>query len=442
MRKLLVIASLALFAVISCCKQPASEVTIKADPVIAGALAQVSADSIETYINDLVAFHTRHNLSTQTDPERGIGAAVNYLVDKCEYWAENASPDRPMPVVEVIRYDAGGPGSRLGREVNLPCVMVTLPGTIGSGEIILMAHIDTRVADNNDSTSFAPGANDDASGMACLLETARIVSQIPLEQTIKCLFVSGEEHGLLGSQAVAKIAKEEGWPILAVINNDMISNAVSSETNLETIDMVRVFSDSPRGEDSDARQWARYIKECAATYVPGHEVKLMYRNDRYRRGGDHTSFTNEGFVAVRMSEYYENYDRTHQLVREENGIAYGDVISGLSVPYLVKNIRVNMAAAMSLASAPAKPEGARIANANDLSNYTVLSWRAVADPGAHYEVLYRETDQPVWKVYGSYEYDPSAQLQTAKFPLSKDNYFYAVRSVSEGGHPSLPSVCR
>ncbi|MBQ7221985.1 MAG: M20/M25/M40 family metallo-hydrolase [Bacteroidales bacterium] len=439
MKRIIIVASIALFALTSCCKQSAVQATIKADPVIVNALAQVSADSIETYINDLVAFHTRHNLSTQTDPEKGLGAAVNYLVAKCESWTPN---------VEVIRYDAGGPGTRLGREVNLPCVLVTLPGTEGAGEIILMAHIDTRVADNNDSTSFAPGANDDASGMACLLETARIVSKIPLKQTIKCLFVSGEEHGLLGSQAVAKIAKAEGWPILGVINNDMISNAVSSETNLETIDMVRVFSDSPNGEDSDARQWARYIKECAATYVPGHEVKLMYRNDHYRRGGDHTSFSNEGFVAVRMSEYYENYDRTHQLVHEENGIAYGDVISGLSVPYLVKNIRVNMAAAMSLASAPAKPAGARIANANALSNYTVLSWRPVLkadgtpDETVHYEVLYRETDQPVWQVYGEYELDPSENVQKAEFPLSKDNYFYAVRSVSEGGHPSLPAVCR
>ena len=135
----------------------------------------------------------------------------------------------------------------------------------------------------------------------------------------------------------------------------MISNAVSSETNLETTQKVRVFSDSPNGEDSDARQLARYIKECAQTYVPGHEVKLIYRNDRYRRGGDHTSFKNEGFVAVRISEYYENYDRPHQLVREENGISYGDVISGVNIPYLVKNIQVNLAAAMTLADAPAKP---------------------------------------------------------------------------------------
>ncbi len=432
----------------SCCKQAEKDAAIVSDPVIVRALSQVDAGRIEGYINDLVAFHTRHNLSTQKDPEIGLGAAVNYLVETCSDWAESASPERPAPIVEVIRYNAGGEGTRLGREVNLPCVLVTLPGTEASGEIILMAHIDTRVADNNDSTSFAPGANDDASGMSCLLETVRIVSQIPLKQTIKCLFVSGEEHGLDGSKAMAEKAKEEGWPILAVINNDMIGNAVSSETNLETTRMVRVFSHSPKGEDSDARQLARYIKECAETYVPGHEVKLIYRNDRYRRGGDHTSFNNEGFVAVRISEYYENYDRTHQIVREENGISYGDVISGVNIPYLVKNIQVNLAAAMTLAEAPAKPLSARIANANALSNYTELSWKPVLtadgniDETVSYEVLYRETDQPVWEVYSQYPPATGEELQKAVLPLSKDNYFYAIRSISAGGHPSLPAVCR
>lgn len=418
------------------------------DPVIAHALERVNSDSIGHYIQDLVAFHTRHNLSTQTDARKGLGAAMRYLEKRCLQFASEASAQRPELMVEMLHYEVGGEKSRLGRVVNLPNLMVTLPGIQPSGEIILLAHVDTRVNDNSDGTTFAPGANDNGSGVGCLLEVVRILSQVPLKQTVKCIFVSGEEHGLFGAGHMAGIAKEKGWPVLGVLNNDMIGNTEASETGLKSNTMVRVFSDSPNGEDSPSRQLARYIQEQARHYVPFHQVKLIYRNDRYRRGGDHSPFLQAGYPAIRISEYYENYDRTHQVVRQENGIKYGDVLEYVDLDYVRRNTQVNMAAVMNLAQAPLAPQKARIANANALSNYTILDWTPVlkadgtADESVHYEVLYRETDQPEWQVLQECPAAKTSERQSVKLPLSKDNYFYAVRAVSQGGHVSLPVVCR
>ena len=452
MRFRIVSVLLAATALLAACREPArnAEASQKLDPVIENAVAAVSPDSVRTWIEALVGFHTRHTLSTQTDTERGIGAAVQYLVTRCEAWAKQAEGVRPVPRVEVVYYTGGEKGGRYDRVLQAPMVEVTLPGTKAEREILISAHIDTRVADVMDSTAFAPGANDDGSGLACLLEVVRILSGIPLEQTVKCLFVSGEEQGLDGSRFFAARAKAEEWPVLAMINNDMIGNAEASGTGLKQDHVVRVFSESPTGEDSDPRQLARYIKETAEKYVPDQEVKLIYRNDRYRRSGDHTPFLREGFTAVRMSEYCENYDRTHQDVRTEDGIQYGDLLSGVDIPYLTRNIRINLATLMNLAQAPARPENARIANAGELENHTVVAWDPVAG-SASYEVLYRETDQPDWQVLSTVTADdtnaanaanPSQPTPSFRCPLSKDNYFFAVRSLSPAGHPSLPAVAR
>lgn len=422
--------------------------SIQTDPFISAALAQVSADSIHNYISDLVTFHTRHNLSTQTDKKIGLGAAMTYLQKRCTEFASAAPANRPKPTIEIVRYSISKEKSRAGRELDLPNVMVTLPGTEAKGEIILLAHVDTRVNDNYDGETFAPGANDNGSGVSCLMEIVRVLSKLPLKQTIKCCFVSGEEHGLWGAGHIASLAKENKWPVLAVLNNDMIGNIEASETHLTSNNKVRVFSDSPNGEDSPSRQLARYMKEMAQKYIPHHEVKLIYRNDRYRRGGDHTPFLQAGFPAIRMSEYYENYDRTHQVVRQENGIKYGDLLESVDCPYVQRNTMVNMATAMSLALAPTAPEKARIQNANALSNYTILEWTPVLkadgqpDSAVHYEVLFRETDQSTWQVYQTCPAATTTERQKVKLPISKDNFFYAIRSVSEGGHASLPVVCR
>ncbi|MBQ8021211.1 MAG: M28 family metallopeptidase [Bacteroidales bacterium] len=421
-----------------------------ADPEIAAALSAVSIDSVRTYIDELVGLHTRHTLSTRTDPERGLGAAVTYLENRCAAWAEAAPAGRPKPLIERVHYTVGENGGRYDRIASVPELMVTLPGTDGSREILLMAHIDTRVIDVMDSTAFAPGADDDGSGLACLLEAVRILSEIPLEQTVKCLFVSGEEQGLDGSRHFARRAKEELWPVQAVLSNDMIGNTRASGTGLVEDRKVRVFSESSSGEDSDSRQLARYIKEMAACYVPEQEVVLNYRSDRYRRGGDQRYFQQEGFTAVRVCEYCEDYERTHQDVRTENGVDYGDLPSYMDFGYLVRNIRINLGAVMNLAQAPATPTGARIANANELDNNTILTWNPVLDangqpdPGVSYQILCRETDRSEWLPalpLGLSDKVPAGQT-TFTCPLSKDNYYFAVRALSSGGHPGLPALAR
>lgn len=436
MKRILSFLPVALLA-FSCVKGPAG------DPQIAAAVADVNIDSVKVYVDELVAFNTRHTLSSQTDLTQGLGAAVTYLAERCERWAQNAGADRPRPVVERVTYTVGENGGRYDRIVDVPELMVTLPGTKAEREILLVAHVDTRVLDVMDSTSFAPGADDDGSGVACLLETVRILSRIPLEQTVKCLFVSGEEQGLDGSRHFAALAKEEKWPVQAVLSNDMIGNVRASGTELREDHKVRVFSESRMGEDSDSRQLARYVKEMGAIYVPDQEIVLNYRTDRYRRGGDHSSFLREGFTAVRICEYCEDYERTHQDVRTEDGIDYGDLASYVDFPYLVRNIRINLATVMSLAMAPAVPENVRIANAMDLDNNTRLTWDPL--PGVTYQVLCRETDKSEWLPalpMGLSDTVPASDRPEFYCPLSKDNYYFAVRAVSPGGHPGLPAVAR
>ncbi len=433
-------------AMTASCRVRQSCAPAAADPAISAAVAQVNSDSVKVYIDELVSLHTRHTLSTQTDPGKGLGAAMAYLASRCERWAQEAAAGRPRPLIEQDFYTVGENGGRYDRITQVPELMVTLPGTRAEREILLVAHVDTRVIDVMDSTAFAPGADDDGSGVACLLEAVRILSQVPLEQTVKCLFVSGEEQGLDGSHHFATRAKAEAWPVLAVLSNDMIGNVRASGTELREDHKVRVFSESRSGEDSDSRQLARYIKEMAAIYVPDQEIVLNYRTDRYRRGGDHSSFLREGFNAVRVCEYCEDYERTHQDVRTEDGVDYGDLPMYMDFPYLIRNIRVNLAAVMNLAMAPARPENVRIANAMELDNHTRLTWDPVqGSAGISYQVLCRETYQPTWLPALPMDLSdtvPASAEPQFYCPLSKDNYYFAVRTVSAGGHPSLPAVAR
>jgi len=225
----------------------------------------------------------------------------------------------------------------------------------------------------------------------------------------------------------------------------MIGNVRASGTELVEDHKLRVFSESRSGEDSDSRQLARYIKEMAAIYVPEQEIVLNYRTDRYRRGGDHSSFLREGYTAVRVCEYCEDYERTHQDVRTENGTAYGDVADYVDFPYLVRNIRVNLAAVMNLAMAPDRPGNVLLANAGELDNHTVITWEPVSGQDVSYQVLCRETDQSEWMSLlptGASGIVPSGAPLEFSCPLSKDNYYFAVRAVSPGGHPGLPVLAR
>ncbi|MCC8143611.1 MAG: M20/M25/M40 family metallo-hydrolase [Tannerellaceae bacterium] len=417
------------------------------DPLITHTVNSIHTDSLRTVVEDLVSFHNRNNFSSITNPTQGIGAAAEYLYQKASSYIP-ASDGRLS--VEKIWYTAGGPGTSLEREVTLPNVIATIRGSNKNDNriIALLAHYDSRSFERNDSTTYAPGANDDGSGIACLMELTRLLSAIDLPVTVKLMFLSGEEHGLHGARHMAKIAKEENWNLIAVINNDMIGNSNASETNTQTNTVVRVFSENipfteteeQRKErvynsaenDSPSRQLARYIKEIGQRYVDNMEVKLIYRNDRFGRGGDHTPFYQQGFTGVRMCEIHENYDRTHQVVHEENGIRYGDEIWAVDFEYVRKNSGVNLATVLNMALAPDVPAHVRL-DVSGLNNYTELSWETPVNgnvPAAYY-VLVRETDQSNWqkkiRVKGN----------KAKLPYSKDNYFFAVQSIDEAGHESL-----
>ena len=429
--------------------QPGSaQEIIKRDPLINDMVEEISRDNIEAYIHKLVSFHTRHNMSVQDDPDIGIGAAWTWVKDEIE---------KSIPVsegrlsVEFVKYMVGGEGERIATETELRNVIATLEGTDPDDDRILLisAHLDSRVEDNNDGTSFAPGANDDGSGVAAILELVRIMSKHKFPATIKFMILTGEEHGLYGASAMADIASDENWNIIAMLNNDMIGNSSSSGTLLNDNMRVRVFSEGvpafeteqmarmrsyTAGEnDGRARQLARYVKEVGERYVDQLEVTLIYRNDRFGRGGDHTPFCRKGFTAVRICEFNENYHRTHTTPGKRDGILYGDLPEGVDYEYVRKNAGINLASLASLALSPRQPVNAGIV-VSGLSNSTTLKWEkplSGKEPAGYY-ILLRETHQPVWqkKIFVS--------GTEVTLPYSKDNYFFAVQSVDAEGHESLP----
>jgi len=421
---------------------------VRRDPVISNMVNEISRDSIEAYIHRLVSFHTRHNLSIQDNPEIGIGAAWNWV--KGEIGKYIPGSDGRLSV-EFVNYSVGGEGQRIEKEIELRNVIATLQGTNADDDRVLLvsAHLDSRVEDNYDSTTFAPGANDDGSGVAAIMEMVRIMSTHEFPVTIKYMILSGEEHGLFGASAMADIASEENWNITAMLNNDMIGNSGSSGTLLNDNMRVRVFSEGvpayeteqmarmrsyTAGEnDGKARQLARYIKEVGERYVDQLNVTLVYRNDRFGRGGDHTPFCRKGFTAVRICEFNENYHRTHTTPGERNGIIYGDLPEGVDYEYVRKNAGINLATLANLALSPVHPENAGLV-VSGLSNSTTLRWdkpETGKEPAGYY-ILMRETHQSMWqkKIFVT---DTEVTI-----PYSKDNYFFAIQSVDSEGHESLP----
>ncbi|MHC1778639.1 MAG: M20/M25/M40 family metallo-hydrolase [Bacteroidales bacterium] len=424
-----------------------AQIMINRDSRISTAVNMISADSMKIHIDNLLKFHTRHNLSTKTSSEKGIGAAALYLDKSIRRFSAKSSGKITS---EIINYRAGGKESRLGREITLSNVVATINGEDKNDNrvIALLAHYDNRIDNNNDSTSFAPGANDNGSGVASLLEIVRVLSGYKLPLTVKVMFLSGEEHGLLGAAHMSAIAKKENWNLIAVLNNDMIGNSQSSDTDIKNNSLLRVFSENiPFNEseteskervfnssenDSPSRQLARYIKETGERYVDNLKIKLIYRNDRFGRGGDHTPFSKNGFTAVRLCEYYENYDRTHQKVGIRDNRFYGDTPEGVDFEYVRKNAGVNLSTILNLAFAPQAPQNVRT-NVSVLSNKTVITWEKPSkgvDPEGYF-VLIRETDQSVWekKIF--------VKGESLEVSLSKDNYFFGVQSVGINGNESL-----
>lgn len=424
-----------------------AQTIIDRDPEIKSMVDEISRERIEKSVRKLVSFHTRHNMSEQNNPVAGIGAAWNWIKSEMEK-SIPASGGRLS--VSFEDYTVGGEGQRIPQVTRLKNVVATLRGTDPTDDriIVISAHLDSRAALDNDNTSFAPGANDDGSGIAAILELIRIMSSEKYSATIVFMAVSGEEHGLYGAKHMAEKAKREGWNIIAMLNNDMIGNSGSSETLINDNTRVRVFSEGvpayeteqmtalrkyTSGEnDSKSRQLARYIKETGERYVDQLNVTLVYRNDRFGRGGDHTPFCQEGFTAVRICEFNENYDRTHKVPAIENGIQMGDLPEYVDYEYVRKNTGINLATIANMALAPFEPVNCGIV-VSGLTNKTTLRWETPlkgVKPAGYY-ILLRETYQPLWekKIFVS--------GNEVTLPYSKDNYFFGIQAVDSSGHESI-----
>ncbi len=426
-----------------------SQTIIHRDAAIEQMVKEVTADSLQAYINAMVSFGTRNTLNKQTETNKGIGAARDYVLSKFNEFAKQ-SGGRMTALIDTTTITADG--KRINAPTLLGNVMATLKGTDANDKRIFMisGHLDSRASDVMNSTKDAPGANDDGSGVAAVMECARIMSKKSFPATIIFVAVSGEEQGLLGSGYLAKKARQEGWQLEALLNNDIMGSNNSNETNIINNTRLRVFSEGlPAYEldknamsirnlglenDGKARQLARYVKEIGERYVDNLEVVLIYRNDRFLRGGDHTPFVQNGFAAVRLTEMNENYNRQHQDVRTENGIQYGDLPEFIDKEYLRKNTAVNLATLANLAKAPAVPQAVKV-DVKNLSNSTMLHWNSpISGKASGYYVLIRETTSSVWqkKIF--------TNQSEITLPYSKDNYFFAVQSVSEYRNESLPVV--
>lgn len=416
------------------------------DPNITNLVSEVSSSNLEQIIKKLVSFHTRHTLSDTLSKTTGIGAARNWIKSEFEKYSL-ASGGRLQVSFDTFTQPADG--RRITAPVVLKNVVAILPGTDPNDKRMLMVsgHYDSRVTDVMNAKDFAPGANDDASGVAVAMEMCRIMSKQKFNCTLIFVAMVGEEQGLYGATNLAKRAKEEGWNVHLLMNNDIVGNSYGMETDIKDNKSVRVFSEgvSPietkeqaaarqaAGTENEgkARQAARYIKEIAERYVDQLDVKLIYRRDRFLRGGDHTPFAQQGFAAVRITEINEDFNRQHQDIRTENGFKYGDLPEYVDYNYLQKVTRMNLSVMSNLALSVQEPENVIVVTSG-LTNKTELKWDAPKGKApAGYYVLMRETSSPFWEKK-FFVKEPKAILA-----YSKDNYFFGVQAVDADGHESL-----
>ncbi|MBA3633696.1 MAG: M20/M25/M40 family metallo-hydrolase [Acidobacteria bacterium] len=416
----------------------------KLNPEISSMLKEISAKNIETTIRKLVSFGTRNTLSEQNNPTRGIGAARDYLFAEFQKISQNCGGCLQVEKQTFLQPKA----TRIPEPTNLTNVVATLRGTSDPTRVyIVSGHYDSMCSSPTDAKCDAPGANDDASGVAAVLEMARVMSKRKFDATIVFMAVAGEEQGLLGATYFAKQAVENKMNIEAMFTNDIIGGVLSYK-NAADRNSVRVFAEgvpsneteaegntrrSVGGEnDSPSRQLARFVKETADRYLKNFTVQIIYRRDRYLRGGDHIPFLERGFSAVRFTEPHEDYTHQHQNVRTENNIQYGDLPEFVDFGYVANVTRVNAASLAALALAPAKPKNVSIVTAR-LTNDTDLKWDANIEADlAGYEVVWRDTTSPVWT---NSVFVGNVTTYTAK-EMSKDNYFFGIRAVDKAGNKS------
>ena len=421
------------------------------NPTIARIVSEISARNIESTIRKLVSFGTRNTLSAQDNPSRGIGAARDWLYS--EFQKISAAAGGRMTVEKQSFEQQPGKYPRIARPTVVTNVVATLRGTQAAATnrlYVVSGHYDSMCTSPTDAECDAPGANDDASDTAAVLEMARVMAKYEFDATIIFMAVAGEEQGLVGSAYFAEQAKEKNLDIEAMFTNDIVGNTLGGNGVRDPF-TVRVFSEGvPSSEtaeeagvrrgvggenDSAPRQLARFVKETGERYVPRMRVMMVYRRDRYLRGGDHIPFLERGYAAVRFTEPNEEYKHQHQNVRVENGVQYGDLPEFVDYAYVERVARVNAANLAALALAPARPKNVGILTTR-LTNDTDLKWDANAEPDlTGYEIVWRDTTSPVWTNSRAVGRVTSYTMKG----MSKDNYFFGVRAVDKQGNRSPAS---
>ena len=403
-----------------------------------------SADRVERDIRKLVSFGTRNTLSDTLSDTRGIGAARRWIKAEMDRISLACGGCLEVFYQESIAL----PSVRIPEPVNVVNVVGIIRGTVHPERYVIMSgDIDSRASNTADGETDAPGANDNASGMAGVIEAARLLTQYDFPTSVVLVGLSGEEQGLWGGRHMAEVAREEGWDIVGVLNNDMIGNVEGINGVIEN-NTFRVFSEpypataaereirSYRvfgGEvDGPSRQIARYVDRITDKYFINLDAIMVYRLDRFGRGGHHRPFNDAGFPGVRIMETNEQYERQHQDLRTENGIEYGDVIEGVNFEFASRLTAVNAAVLASLAWAPPQPTGVAIGGAVRPS--TTMSWDAVDDRNlAGYKIYWRDTTAPQWT---HSRYVGNVTEFTLK-DMVIDNYLYGVASVGKSGHESI-----
>jgi hypothetical protein len=405
-------------------------------------LAEIDRDRIETNVRKLVSFGTRHTLSSPSDPDRGIGAARDWIFAEMQSYAARSGG---RMTVEKQSYTQQPDGNRVPTPTVITNVLATLRGSREPDRVyVVSGHYDSRVSDVMDFTSDAPGADDDASGVAVSMELARVMATRRPEATLVFAAVAGEEQGLYGSAYMAQQFQAAGKDVQGMFTNDIVGSSTADDGERDPRSL-RLFAEgvpsdeteeeaavreSVGGEnDSPARQLARFVTEVADRRTTGMDVRVIYRRDRYLRGGDQIPFLERGYPAARFTEPHEDYAHQHQDVRVENGKQYGDLPRFCDFRFITRTARVNAAALWSLATAPGTPKDVKVLTA-ELTNDTELTWSPT--PGAaRYEVVWRPTVEDDWT-----DVIRVGNTTRARINLSKDNVFFAVRSVGPDGRRS------
>lgn len=420
------------------------------NPIVKGLLSEISETNIRKTVDRLVGFGTRHTLSDTVSSSQGIGAARRWIKSEMEKYAAASKGRMTVEFHESI-VPASARVPQPSKIVNVVATLRPLVGSKPERILVVGGHYDSRASDPNDILSNAPGANDDGSGTALTMELARVMARYEFGATIVFIAFVGEEQGLLGAARWAEMAKNNGWNVEAVLNNDIVGSSVSGSGKREA-SYVRVFSEafSPVDtgmtfrmrnslgleNDGASRSLARYVKGVGERYVPGFGVRMIYRRDRFLRGGDHSPFHERGFAAVRFSVAVENYDWQHQNVRMEEGKEYGDLPKFMDFPYCVNVARTNAAVLATLALAPAPPEKAGIVTSR-LEYQTTLRWEANDESDlAGYFVRYRSTSSPEW------EHSVFTKDTTLTLDVLKDDYLFGIQAVDKEGNVSLPAIPR